>query len=752
MKTFVAVLFFFIGVTVINAQPGSSKETGQWITVSYPEPVSKRPCPIFRKTFMLPQNGVRSAVLRITALGVYEASINGQRVGADYFTPGFTAYNKRLQYQAYDVTVLLAQQNTIEVLLGDGWWRGKFRNRTSDMSGNHFGNELGLLAELTITYKDNRTETIGTGPGWQCRESGVRYSGFYDGECIDHRYIPGEWAAVRLLEDPGVALVRSISPPVRQQEHFKPVRIFTTPDGEQVADFGQNMAGWVKVVVKGEKGDTIRLQHAEVLDSAGNFFTANLRKARAEDVYVLSGNGEEAFAPHFTYHGFRYIKVTGMDIHRLGLEAVALYSPLPKTGHFACSNPFINQLQHNIEWSLNSNFLEIPTDCPQRDERLGWTGDAQVFAPTASYLRDTRLFFAKWLQDLALEQGANGAVPNFVPTSTPGLETNFGVAGWGDVATVVPWTLYQQYGDTTILRAQYASMKAWVDYIHIVSPDHLWANKGYGDWYTTGAATSLPFIDQCYYARSTQLLINAARVLEKMEDVTLYGKLLDSVKRAFVTTYGRFDRKDIQTQTAYALALVFDLVPETERSNVAELLVAAIHDNGNRLATGFLGTPVLLQALSDNGYTDLAYTLLLSKECPSWLYPLSKGATTVWEKWDAIRPDNSVQATSFNHFAYGAVGQWMYEHIAGIQAAAPGYEKIIIHPLIGSGLTWAEGSYQSAYGTIKSRWEIKKHRLHLRVTIPKGTTATIYLPSRVPGDMATKNVTAGNYHYSIQWN
>lgn len=726
----------YMPVQVAVVKPGSVSKTF-WIGPSYPEPPVKRACPIFRRFFKI-QKQVKSANLFVTALGLYEASLNGKRIGDAYFTPGFTNYDKRLQFQQYDVKALLKTGNTLDVTIGEGWYRGTFRGAKPN---NNYGAEAGLFLELRLVYTDGSKDTIRTDQSWQCAQGPIRYSEFYDGELFDTNYTIKKWLPVKMLDNVQKNLVKTEGTPVRKHETFQPVKIFKTPLGEQVIDFGQNLAGWVKLSVKGNKGDTVRLSHAETLDKEGNFFMGNLRDAKATDSYVLSGGKTDMFEPHFTYHGFRFAKLEWIRNGKAitpssgswSAEAVAVYTDLQKTGTFECSDPLLNRLQKNIEWSLNSNFVDIPTDCPQRSERLGWTGDAQVFAATASFLRDTKSFYSKWLKDLASEQGTNGGVSVYVPTVAPYQPMINGAAGWGDAATIIPWTVYQTYADTTVLQNQYASMKGWVYYIQSKSPNGLWKNGGFGDWYAPGPKTDITLIDQCYWAYSTSLLIKAAIVLGKQSDIENYGKILDNIQAMFLKTY--VDPAGLltsDTQTAYVLALQFDMLPDNLRPAAARHLVELIHANNDHLATGFLGTPYLLPVLSRFGYTDVAYRLLNQQSYPSWLYPVKMGATTIWEQWDGRQQDGTVKATSYNHYSYGAVGQWLYENVAGIRAAEPGYRKIIIKPEIGGGLTWAKGSYRSSYGLIRSGWEIKDGKVLLHVEIPPGISAEVYVPGKSP--------------------
>lgn len=711
----------------------------QWISPSFQEDTVNRPCPIFIKTWNSIKQ-IKTAKLYITVLGLYEASVNSIKVGSAYFTPGFTSYDKRLQYQTYDVTAALKKgQNNISVTVASGWYRGVFGGK---MEQNNYGKEAGLLLQLVITFTDGTQQTINSDNSWRCGTGMTRYADFYGGEIQDTRLtrIINE-LPVKYLTPQKFSLVPTTTEPVTAHEVFKPKQISSS----QIVDFGQNMAGFVRLKVKGKAKDTVKVFHTELLDSTGNLWRGNLRDAKAEDVYLLNGK-EQVLEPKFTYHGFRYAKVVGVKVNKANCIAIALYSNIKSTGSFSCSNPIINKLQHNILWSMKSNFMDIPTDCPQRSERLGWTGDAQVFTRTAALNANVLNFYSKYLQDLSADQGKNGGLPNIIPdVYTHAAEKKSGVAGWGDASTIIPMTLYEMYGDKSVLQRQYSSMKAWVDFIRKQSPDNLWEVNGYGDWYALGDSTSLHYIDQCFYINSTENLIKAASVLHNDSDVKSYTALLKNIKAAYTEAYGHFDTKATQTQTAYVLALAFDLLPDEQRPKIAALLAQKIKDNGNKLATGFLGTPYLLPVLSKFGYSDLAYQLLLQQECPSWLYPVTKGATTIWERWDAIRPDGSLQETSFNHFSYGAVGQWFYEQVAGIQALEPGYRKIRIAPRIGGGLRWAKGRLKTRYGVISSAWSVRNGMAHYQITIPPGTTAALDLKG-----MTARNVGPGQYRFKLK--
>ncbi|HEY4208356.1 MAG TPA: family 78 glycoside hydrolase catalytic domain [Puia sp.] len=723
-----------------------------WIGPGYTEDTLRRPSPLLRKTFKV-SGKIRSATVFITAHGLYEAQINGRRVGEALFTPGWTRYDKRLQYQAYDVTGLVKNgKNAIGVTLGDGWYRGIFGQWNYH---NNYGDDASLLLQLIVEYTDGTTDTVISDGSWKSSTGPIRYADLYNGEIYDARLEKKDWTApafddkdwkdVVVRNYPRNNLVATVSPPVKEHETFSPVKIFTSPAGEQIIDFGQNMAGWVEFTVHGKAGDTVKLSHAEVLDKVGNFFTGNLREAQAQDKYILAG-GEERLAPHFTFHGFRFVKVEGYPgvVKPEDFTAVSIYSDLPVTGTFTCSNPAFNQLQHNITWSQKSNFLDIPTDCPQRSERLGWCGDVQIFASTAAFNMQVDNFFAKWMGDLLLEQGPDGGMPNVIP-NLPGhtlKRAPTGVAGWGDVATVLPWTLYEAYDDSSMLRRQYASMKAWVGHIGLVSRDYLWKGGGYGDWLAP-VPTDLSYISQCWYGYSTQLLIKAARVLGKREDEAIYRQILQKIKEAFLRTYLTPDGRLLpNTQTAHILALQFDMLPDSMRPKAAARLAEMVHDNRDHLATGFLGTPFLLPVLTQYGYDSLAFRVLLQDTPPSWLYPVKMGATTIWEKWEALHPDGTPDSTSFNHYSYGAVGDWLYRTIAGIDGYedAPGYKHSKLHPHTGGGLTYAAGSLLTPYGRLSSRWQWKDEDLTLEVEVPPNTTSTLYLRAMNESDITEDNI------------
>jgi alpha-L-rhamnosidase len=724
----------------------------KWISPAYQED-SMRASPMFRKVFNSTKK-VSSAIAYITAHGLYEAQINGHRVGDAYLTPGWTSYNKRLQYQAYDVTDLVATgNNVIGVTLGSGWYRGTigFTN-----NANKYGKDIALLLQLHVMYTDGTSEVIVSDGSWKSSTGEITYSEIYNGETIDNRKIKKGWAlngyndtgwsGVQVTDAGYTNLLATYNEPIRKHETFKALRVLKTKKNEHLVDFGQNLVGWVKIRLKGKKGQTITISHAEVVDKDGNFYTDNLRSAKAQDSYILSGDGVEVFEPHFTFHGFQFIKVEGYngELNPDDFTAVALYSDMNTTGTFSSSNALVNQLQHNILWGQKGNFLDVPTDCPQRDERLGWTGDAQVFSRTASFNMNVDNFFSKWLKDVTADQFANGAVPHVIPNVLG--KNDGGSAGWGETATVIPWNMYVAYGDKKILADQYSSMKAWVDFMKSRAKDDLW-NTGFhfGDWlfYSvnddtdgTSAVTDKYLIAQCFYAYSTQLLINAAQVLGKTDDYEAYGKNLKRIKDAFMREYVTANGRMVSgTQTAYVLALNFDMLPEDLRPQAAARLAANVRNYDDHLTTGFLGTPYLCHVLSRFGYTDVAYKLLLQDTYPSWLYPVKMGATTIWERWDGIKPDKTFETptmNSFNHYSYGAIGDWMYRVMVGLDTYndGPGYKHIKIMPHPGGGFTNASASLQTYYGKLSSSWKIADGQLSFDVEIPVNTTASVYIPAK----------------------
>jgi len=717
------------------------------------------PSPHFRKEFLSART-IATARVYITSHGFYELQLNGKKVGDQVLTPGWTSYSKRLQYQVYDVTgMLLKGNNAIGVVLGDGWYRGTLA------WGNNwaiYGKKLGVLFQLKISYTDGTESVIVSDETWKASNDGaIRMNDIYNGETYDATkkltgwnnpgYDDKNWQHVKTGYYNNSNLIASEGSPVRKIQEIKPVKIFRTPKGSLIADMGQNMVGWLRLKVSGKKGTVVTLRHAEVLDKFGEFYTTNLRAAKCQLTYTLAGTGEEVYEPRFTFMGFRYVEVTGFpsDLTADNLTGVVVHSDMPVTGTFECSNPLINQLQHNIQWGQKGNFVDVPTDCPQRDERLGWTGDAQAFCRTAAYNMDVSSFFTKWLKDIAADQKQGGEVPDVIPDilNKQGSTSAQPSAGWGDVSVIAPWTMYTVYGDKNFLENQYKSMKAWVEYIRKKAGDsYIWKDGSkYGDWLfyhppvdnhtEPDGYTDHNFIATAFFAYSASILAEAAKALGKTDDAKMYSDLFNKIKEVFINEYvTKAGRVGTNSQTSYVLALKFNLLPENLRSKAAEFLVNDIKDRDNHLSTGFLGTPYLCHVLSDNGYTDTAYDLLLQESYPSWLYPVKMGATTIWERWDGEKTDSTFEdpgMNSFNHYAYGAIGDWMYRVSAGIETMGPGYKHIIIQPHPAKKLTYSRASFESSYGTIGSGWEKKDGKIIIKVRIPANTSATIILPATV---------------------
>lgn len=703
---------------------------------------------------------IAHARLYATAHGLYDAEINGIRVGSDTLSPGWTVYRERLRYYTYDVTDLLRDgENAIGAWLGDGWYRGRLGWRGGHR--NVFGRDLSFLAQLEITYADGRRVTLATDDTWTAAPSPILRSGIYDGEDHDARqelpgwstptFDEGDWAPVAVRERDPHTLVAPTGPPVRVTEDVAPVAVLTSPRGARILDFGQNLVGRVRIRVTGPRGATVTLRTAEVLQE-GEIFTRPLRSARSTDHYTLAGHPDgEEWEPRFTFHGFRYVEVDGWpgdldaDAAAGALTARVLHTDLERTGWFACSDPLIEQLHRNVVWGMRGNFVDIPTDCPQRDERVGWTGDIQVFGPTASTLFDVSGMLSGWLRDLEADQLPDGTVPWFVPVIPthkvwdpirPG-------AAWGDVATLLPWTIYQRFGDTGVLAAQFESARRWVDKVESTAgPDRLW-NEGFqlGDWLDPAAPPQDPgdartdryLVATAYFARSARAVADMARVLDQSADAVHYAALADEVAAAFRAAYVKPDgTMTSDAQTAYALAIVFDLLPDAaQRAKAGARLAELVHADDNRIATGFVGTPLVCDALTLTGHTDTAYELLQERECPSWLYQVVQGATTIWERWDALLPDGSVNPgtmTSFNHYALGAVADWLHRSVAGLAPAEPGYRRIRFAPRPGGRLTHASATQRTPYGEASISWRIAHDRLHVDVTVPIGTTAELDLP------------------------
>jgi alpha-L-rhamnosidase len=722
--------------------------------------------PHFRKEFPLGKS-ITSARVYVTSHGFYELHLNGNKVGDQVLTPGWTSYGKRLQYQVYDVTKMLKKgNNAIGAVLGDGWYRGKLG------WGNNwplYGKRLGLLLQLKITFNDGSETLIMSDESWKASNDGaIRMNDIYNGETFDatkkltgwnlSAYNDENWISVRTGNYDNSNLIACEGSQIRKIQEIKPVKVFRTPKGDLIVDMGQNMVGWLMLKVTGNKGDVVTLRHAEVMDKFGEFYTTNLGTAKCQLIYTLAGTGEEIYEPRFTFMGFRYVEVTGFpeELTTDNLTGFVVHSDMAITGSYECSNPLINQLQHNIQWSQKGNFVDVPTDCPQRDERLGWTGDAQAFCRTAAFNMDVSSFFTKWLKDVSADQKPGGDVPDVIPNvlDKKGALTTQPSAGYGDIAVIAPWTMYLVYGDKRLLENQYASMKAWVEYIRKSAGDsYIWkGGSKYGDWLfyhppvnnhpEPDGYTEHDFIATAFYAYSTSILAATAKELGKTEDEKFYNDLFKKIKEVFINEYvTKAGRVGTNSQTSYVLALKFDLLPENLREKSARFLVEDIKSRENHPSTGFLGTVYLCHVLSDNGYTDVAYDLLLQESYPSWLYPVKMGATTIWERWDGQKTDSTFQdpdMNSFNHYAYGSIGDWMYRVSAGIETMGPGYKHLVIQPHISKKLTYSKASFESSYGTVASGWERKDGKLTIRVKIPANTTATVILPAT-----SAKEVTEG---------
>ncbi|SDT43619.1 NPCBM-associated, NEW3 domain of alpha-galactosidase [Paenibacillaceae bacterium GAS479] len=697
--------------------------------------------PHIRKSFSL-DKPVAKARLYSSALGIYEPSINGKRVGQDLFAPGWTDYTKHIQYQSYDVKELLKSgDNAIGAIVADGWYSG----HVGFIGPNIYGDRNYLLMQLNIEYTDGSSVTIGTDGSWKWANGPIDSASILMGETYDARkeltdwdtpqYDATSWSPVQILEGKVAGkLIAQDGPTVQKIQEIKPIAITEPAPGKYVFDLGQNMVGAVRLKVKGEAGQVVTLRHAEVLNPDGSFYTANLRGAKATDQYTLKGGGDEVYEPRFTFHGFRYVEVTGYPgvPTKDAITGLVMHTAAPFSGKFETSNGMVNQLQSNITWGQRGNFLEVPTDTPARDERLGWTGDINVFIGAAAYNMDVAKFIgSKWMRDMRDGQSASGGFPDVAPN----VLTSNGNAGWGDAGVTVPYTIWQRYGDTRVIEENYDAMVKWIEYLKKNSTGLIRPSSSYGDWLDVNDPTPGDLISTAYFAYSTRLVSEMAQAIGRQDDADKYAQLAGQIKDAFAKTYVSADgRVRGNTQTGYVLALHMDLIPEAKRQATADYLVAKIKERNWHLSTGFLGTRDLLAVLSETGYLDVAYRLLNNDTYPSWGYQIKKGATTMWERWDAIRPDGSFQdagMNSFNHYAYGAVGDWMYQNIAGIQPdpANPGYKHIIIKPLPGGDLTSANGSYESVYGTIVSKWEKEGSVYKQNVTVPVNTTATLYIPA-----------------------
>lgn len=725
--------------------------SARFITPDWEQDTSaSQPGPLLRHEFNV-RSGLASARLYITACGCYEASINGRRVGDEVLAPGWTSYHHRLRYQTHEVTGLLTEgRNAIGALLGDGWYAGRLGFGKG--MRNQWGDRLALLAQLELRYADGRVECVVSDETWRAGTGGLLASDIYDGETYDARLepegwqLPGfddrAWSGVRLHERSLATLVAPEGPPVRRIESIRPVQISVSPSGKTILDFGQNLVGWLRLKVHGPRGRRITLRHAEVLQD-GELCTAPLRTALATDHCVLHGGGVETWEPRFTFHGFRYAEVTGWpgELTADAIEAVVVHSDMQRSGWFECSDPLVTKLHENAVWSMRGNFLDVPTDCPQRDERMGWTGDLQVFAPTAAYLYDCHGVLASWLQCVAAEQHEKGTVPFVVPDCMGGVASP-PTAAWGAVAAVTPWVLYQRSGDAAALARQYPSMKAWVEKIEgIAGEAGLW-NKGYqfGDWLDPYAPADNPaagkthryLLATAHLVRSARCVAQAAQVLGHETDAQHFDALAARVKLAWRRQYATPDGLLLgDSITAYAMALVFELFDGAQREGAVKRLKELVQESNFRIATGFVGTPIVCDALVLAGAQQMAYKLLMQRECPSWLYPVTQGATTIWERWDSLLPDGRVNPsgmTSFNHYAFGAVADWLHRLVGGLAPVEPGYRRLSIAPLPGGRLTSAATRHRTPYGEASVRWRIEGDELIVDAVVPPNTRAEVVLP------------------------
>jgi alpha-L-rhamnosidase len=757
-----------------HGQPGTSPvggafwETGllsrsdwsaQWIGATWRGAgQTGAPAPFLRRSFSLAKKPA-AARLYISALGLYEAYLNGTRVGDDAFTPGWTDYRKRVQYQVYDVTSQLAAgENVIGAILGDGWYCGHI----AAQGRQYYGDRPKLLAQLEVTYADGSREVIATDATWQVAAGPILESDLLMGESYDARQeltgwlapkAAGAWQPATIFLDPGIELSPALTEPVRRELDLTPQGV-PRPlggwgSGGVLYDFGQNLVGTVTLRVKAPAGTTLKLRYGEMLDANGGLYVENLRSARATDCYTCKGDPSgESWTSRFTFHGFRYAEISGIPKGvTLGADALVahvLHSTLPEAGEFSCSDPLINQLQHNIQWGQRGNYLEVPTDCPQRDERLGWTGDAQAFIRTGAWNRDVAAFFNKWQRDIADAQLATGAVPAVIPSVD--LVPGDGGPAWADAAVICPWTIYQCYGDVALLRRHFEGLRRYVDYVGTMSLDQVRLHPdlghwgGFGDWLALDGsvvrdgATPKDLIATAFYARDAQLLADMARALGDTPAAVRYDELAARVAQAFQRRFVTADGLVTgNTQTSYVLALHFNLVPAALRPKLTAELVRDIRRRGNKLSTGFVGTPYLLHVLAREGQLDVAYQLLEQRQWPSWLYAVTQGATTIWERWDGWTKEKGFQdkaMNSFNHYAYGAVGDWLYQVVAGIELdpRSPAYQHFLLQPRPGGTLTSARAAHRSPHGEIVSSWRRIAETFEWDVTVPPNTTATARFP------------------------
>jgi alpha-L-rhamnosidase len=726
--------------------PGAS-----WIHRPIPAAPADRPAIQVCKTFRL-ATAPREARLYITACGIFEPQINGQRIGHDHLTPGWTDYRHRLEYLTYDVTEQLhAGNNTLGALLADGWYCGFFGFKRSR---DHYGKDPALYATLRIVETDGSVRWISTDSSWRGSTGPILNADLYDGETFDARLAFGKnEKPARVLTFPWLPLAAKAFGRVRTIEELTPVALTQPVKGAHVFDLGQNMVGNIRLRIRAPRGTRITIRFAEILQADGTLYTVNYRSAKSTDTYICRGGGTEIYEPRFTFHGFRYVELTGLKTKPRpdAVTGLVWHTDMESTGSFTCSDPLINQLQSNIRWGQRGNFLEIPTDCPQRDERLGWTGDAQVFIPTAAFNYDVASFFRKWTRDLADGQHATGAYPDTAPDIFFDIWPSSigGNAAWAEAGVICPWVVYQKYGDTRILAENYPAMARYVTYLEKTSDQLIRPDTCFGDWLSPEAtkpewaATPCDLIGTAYFARVAALMGDIARILGKTADAkrftSLHAKVVAAFNRHYVTRDARLAG---DTQTAYLLALGFDLLPEKQRPAALAHLERTLKRRNNHLCTGFVGTPLLCPVLTRFGRTDLAYQLLFNDGYPSWLFPIKNGATTMWERWNSWTPDKGfgeASMNSFNHYAYGAIGEWLYDTVAGIGELAPGYKEILLRPQPHAKLTHATASLNTPHGVVSSAWKRTRTTFTWTVVVPPNTTAVAVPPAASLDDVHHAN-------------
>jgi alpha-L-rhamnosidase len=721
------------------------------------------PSPMLRKKFTV-KTEVKDASLYVSALGYYEMSLNGKKIGDHVLAPEWTDYNKRVQYQVYDVSQSLkAGDNVLSSILGDGWYLGMIgptKWHADYPRRGVYGNDRRLIAQLVIRYNDGTDQVISTDETWKINTKGFIISADnFLGQKIDARNIPQGWQNIDFDDSSweSVYVDREVKKNLEGQKN-EPVRVYKqlpaaniTPFGKNyIVDFGQNLTGWTRLTIGGKMGDIIKIRHGEMLDDDGSLYTKNLAAAIQEDEYILSG-GQDVFEPVFTYHGFRYIEISGLKTapDKSMISAFAISSDPEVTGSFECSNPKLNQLWSNILWTQRDNMTSIPTDCPQRDERMGWMGDAQVFCQNSMFNMDMAAFYTKWIKDIRDAQSVRGTFPDIAPhANKPDIRFSNAPA-WADAGVIVPWRMYQNYGDTEVLRQHYDAMKKYLENIRKQNPELIWVNdvgNMYGDWLNANTVIADGYSNKrgqvpndvfatAFYANSARLLSRIATVLKNETDAKEYLQLFESIRAKFNEVFVDGEaRIKGDTQSAYALALDFDLLPENKQDMAFKHMIRCIEEYDYRISTGFISTIMLMKELTKRGRNDIAYTLMESERFPSWIYSINQGATTIWERWDGYVKGRGFQnpgMNSFCHYSIGSVGEWMYRVIVGINPdeKSPGYKHFIVHPQPGGTITWAKGSYESIYGRISSSWKKEKDSFNLEIEIPANTSATVFLPT-----------------------